>query len=390
MEQAVADPETLRCTSCGWSTSIASMPSTCARCDGIVDVIYREADGYPGAGGDRRAGETGIWLWSAFLPYCAPRHRVSLGEAHSPLLKCDRLAERLGLSSFWIKNDSIMPTGSFKDRAMALTVSLALQYERDGLVLSSSGNAGASAAAYAARAGLAVKVLVPAHTPEAKLRQIAICGAELITVEGTTSDTCRMVQRLAREHRLTNVTTTFHNPYGVEAYATIAYETADIEADVVLMPIASGPLLAGMMKGYGRMKAQGLIAKVPRPVAVQARNCAPIVRAFNENTTVGAWAHQPSIASALNDTLAGYERDGDYTLDWIRAFGGCAVAVGEEAIADAARKLAATEGLVVEPSAAVTIGAIGDMLANGTIAPDETVLVVATGHGLKDLSCAQV
>ena len=382
MEKAAADLETLRCTSCGWTTSISSMPSTCARCDGILDVLY------PQARGKRGTGETGIWLWSEFLPHCAPGHRVSLGEANSPLLKCDRLAERLGLSSLWIKNDSIMPTGSFKDRAMALTVSLALEYEQDGLVLSSSGNAGASAAAYAARAGLAVKVLVPAHTPEAKLRQIAICGAELITVDGNTSDTCRMVQRLARENRLTNVTTTFHNPYGVEAYATIAYETAGIEADVVLLPIASGPLLAGMMKGYGRMKAEGLIARVPRPIAVQARNCAPIVRAFDENGSVDAWTHQPSIASALNDTLAGYERDGDYTLDWIRAFDGCAVAVDENTIADAARKLATTEGLVVEPSAAVTVGAVRTLLERGQIAPDENVLLVTTGHGLKDLSCA--
>ena len=341
-------------------------------------------------GGPRDASETGIWKWSEYLPFCAPRHRISLGEANSPLLKCDRLAEQLGLSNFWIKNDSITPTGSFKDRAMALTVSLALQYEQDGLVLSSSGNAGASAAAYAARAGLTVKVLVPAHTPDAKLRQIAICGAELITVDGTTSDTCQMVQRLARENRLTNVTTTFHSPYGVEGYATIAYETADICPDVVLLPIASGPLLAGMMKGYSRMKAKGLIAKVPRPIAVQAQNCAPIVRAFNDNTKVGPWAHQSSIASALNDTLAGYERDGDYTLDWIRRFDGHATAVDEETIADAARQLATTEGLVVEPSAAVTIGAIKDLLADGRIAPDENVLVVVTGHGLKDLSCAHM
>lgn len=342
-------------------------------------------------GGERRdASETGIWKWSEYLPFCAPRHRISLGEANSPLLKCDRLAEHLGLSNFWIKNDSITPTGSFKDRAMALTVSLALQYEQDGLVLSSSGNAGASAAAYAARAGLTVKVLVPAHTPDAKLRQIAICGAELITVDGTTSDTCQMVQRLAREHRLTNVTTTFHSPYGVEGYATIAYETAGIAADVVLLPIASGPLLAGMMKGYSRMKAKGLIAKVPRPIAVQAQNCAPIVRAFNDKTAVGPWAHQPSIASALNDTLAGYERDGDYTLDWIRRFDGYAIGVDEETIADATRELATTEGLVVEPSAAVTIGAMRDLLADGRIAPDENVLAVVTGHGLKDLSCAHV
>ena len=373
MKHAAADPEILCCTCCGWTTPISNMPSTCAKCDGILDMRYPEQTA-------AEEGGTGIWTWSQDLPFCAPRHRISLGEANTPLLTCDRLAEHFGLSNFQIKNDSIMPTGSFKDRAMALTVSLALQYKQEGLVLSSSGNAGASAAAYAARAGLPVKVLVPAHTPDAKLRQIAICSAELITVEGTTSDACQMAQRLARENRLTNVTTTFHSPYGVEAYATIAYETADSDADVLLLPIASGPLLAGMMKGYNRMKAKGLITKIPRPIAVQAANCAPIVRAFNDNTKVGPWAHRPSIASALNDTLAG----------WIRRFDGHATAVDEETIIDAARKLATMEGLVIEPSAAITVGALKALLAQGRIAPDEKILAVATGHGLKDLSYADV
>ena len=379
----MAEPESLRCTACGATTPISEMPSICGHCRGILDVQYPDAIERPPA-----AEGSGIWRWAGYLPRCTLENRISLGEAESPLMRCDTLAHRLGLSDLWIKNDAIMPTGSFKDRAMALTVSLARAYRSAGLILSSSGNAGASGAAYAARAGLHILVLVPAHTPEAKLRQIALCGATLVTVDGATSDTCGMVERLARDHGLTNVTTTFHNPYGVEAYATLAYETANLEPDVVLLPIASGPLLVGMMKGYHRLKARGAISRVPRPVAVQAANCAPIARAFDGDCRVAPWEHQDSVASALNDTLAGYERDGDHTIDCIKQHGGCAIAVDEDEIVGAVRDLAGSEGIVAEPSAAVPVAAVKHLLKRELIRADERVLVVATGHGLKDLSCA--
>ncbi|MFC6490422.1 pyridoxal-phosphate dependent enzyme, partial [Nitratireductor sp. GCM10026969] len=158
----------LRCVACGNDVSIEVVPSTCPACGGILDLHLAE-------GPLQEAADdlTNLWQWAEFLPRCAPKNRVTLGEARSPLLHCPRLGERTGLADLWIKNDSVMPTGSFKDRAIALATSLAKEYGREGLVLSSSGNAGASAAAYAARAGLPIVVLVPATAPNAKLRQIA-------------------------------------------------------------------------------------------------------------------------------------------------------------------------------------------------------------------------
>lgn len=379
----MADSDIVRCVACGTTVPIADVPSTCPQCGGILDVECTSS-----GDGPIETAPGGLWTWARFLPRCSRANRISLGEANTPLLQCDRIAAASGIAELWIKNDSIMPTGSFKDRAIALATSLAREYGRRGLVLSSSGNAGASGAAYAARAGLPIVVLVPRTAPEAKLRQIAITGAKLVTVDGTTSDCCQIAQRLAHEQGWVNLTTTYHNPYGVDAYATIAYETAHLDADVVLLPISCGALLAGMMKGYAKLKATGSLARVPRPVAVQSMACAPIARAFDEDSRVRPWAHQDTVASALNDTLAGYERDGDYTLSWVRRYDGCAVAVGDAAIAASVRELASLEGIVVEPSAAVPIAALRVLKERGFISPDERILAVATGHGLKDLSCA--
>ena len=375
----------LRCTDCGAVTPISAVPSTCPACDGILDLELGERDAPVPRLGEPRLPD--LWQWEHWLPFCAPANRVTLGEAQSPLLRCDRLGAALGIGDLWIKNDSLLPTGSFKDRAIALATSLAKQYGREGLVLSSSGNAGASAAAYAARAGLPVVVLVPKTAPMAKLRQIIVTGARLVTVDGKTSDCCRLAKEMADRMGWVNLTTTYHNPYGVDAYATIAYEIAHIAPDVLLLPISSGPLLGGMMKGFETLRSAGLIAKIPRPVAVQAAACAPIARAFATGRPVEPWPYQATIASALNDTLEGYERDGEYTLGWIRKHDGAAVAVDERAIAEAVRLAAEQEGIVLEPSAAVPIAALRAADETLSLDPACRVVAVTTGHGLKDLSC---
>ena len=386
----MTDTDFLRCTACGRDTDIADVPSLCPSCGEILDlhIAPREPEHesvHPGA-----TEAVGLWRWADRLPRCRPENRISLGEGHSPLLAVPRLAADLGVEDLWIKNDSIMPTASFKDRAVALATSLALNYGRPGLVLSSSGNAGASGAAYAARAGLPLVVFVPASAPDAKLRQIAATGARLVTIDGNTSDCCRLADELARTRGWVNLTTTYHNPYGVDAYATLAYETARLDPDVVLLPVSSGPVLGGIMKGYERLLAAGTIARIPRPIAVQSAACAPIVRAFETGGAIAPWDHQTTVASALNDTLAGYEHDGDYTLSWIRRHKGAAAAIDDETILAGVRRLARTEGILVEPSAAVPVAAIPTLIERGLISRDERILAVATGHGLKDLSWVDV
>jgi threonine synthase len=380
--------EHMACVACGETVPISAVPSTCPHCDGILDLRLPET-GSSTPDGTAPAGESpGIWRWARWLPSCAPENRVTLGEGDSPLLRCDRLGARLGLESLWVKNDALMPTGSFKDRAVVLATSLARQHGKPGIVLSSSGNAGASAAAYAARAGLPAAVLVPETAPRAKLAQILVHGARLITVQGATSDCCRLARFVADRFGWVNATTTYYNPYGVDGYATIAYELEAVRPDVLLLPISSGPLLAGVMKGFERLQARGRIARLPRPVAVQSAGCAPIVRALETGQPVAAWRHQYTVASALNDTLEGYERDGDYTLGWIRRAGGTAIAVTDEQVVGAIGELARSEGVFVEPSAAVPIAAIAALRERGWLHPADRVVAVATGHGLKDVPAA--
>ncbi|MBK1696602.1 threonine synthase [Rhodovibrio salinarum] len=381
------ETERLTCVACGQVHDIAQVPSTCSACGGILDLDIPgpEQNAIPHADEDTRS----LWHWAQWLPDCAREDRVSLGEAGTPLLPCPRLAADSQLESLWIKNDSIMPTGSFKDRAIALAVSLARTYGRPGLVLSSSGNAGASAAAYAARAGMPVVVLVPATAPAAKLRQIAVTGAQLVTVDGATSDCCRLADELARSRGWVNLTTTFHNPYGVDAYATLAYEVAQAAPDVLLLPISSGPLLVGIMKGFARLQAAGLASKMPRPVAVQPTRCAPITTAWTSGTPVTSTTPGKTIASALSDTLEGYADHGAYTLSWLRRYDGACLAVDEDEIAHAVQRTARCEGIVLEPSAAAPIAAaprLGEVLG---ITPSTRVMAVVTGHGLKDLSIVE-
>lgn len=380
---STTNADRLVCMQCGAVTPIETVPSTCPACDGILDVELGSTSPRLSAPMQTSAG---LWEWERWLPRCAVENRVTLGEGRSPLLACGRLAGRLGIENLWIKNDALQPTGSFKDRAIALATSLAREYGRKGLVLSSSGNAGASGAAYAARAGLPLVVLVPKTAPPAKLRQILVTGARLVTIDGQTSDCCRLAKEMAERMGWVNLTTTYHCPYGVDAYATIAYELAHLEPDVVLLPISSGPLLAGMMKGFERLRAEGLARKIPRPIAVQTAACAPIVAAYETGGAVQPWPHQHTLASALNDTLQGYERDGDYTLGWIRRHGGAAVAVDDEAIVAAVRLTAETEGIVLEPSAAVPVAALTVARQRLNLAAGARIVAVATGHGLKDLS----
>lgn len=373
------------CISCGAQHPIATVPSTCTKCEGILDLVLGPTES---VAEDTNA--QGIWRWAAQLPNCHPQNRISLGEGESPLLAVRRLGAAFGLDDLWVKNDAIMPSGSFKDRAIALATSLACEYSREGLILASSGNAGASGAAYAARAGKRLLVLVPKTAPGAKLRQIAAAGAKLVTIDGAVSDCVQLADQVAKNQGWVNLTTTFHNPYGVDAYATISYEIAAHRPDVVVLPIASGPLLVGMMKGFTRLHEQGQIRRIPRPIAVQSAACAPIVRAYRDGTDINYWAKQHTIASAINDTLDGYERDGTYTLELMKRHGGVAVAVDDETLLAGLNSAAQLEGLVFEPSAAITIAALPALRTQGLIAAGERIVVVATGHGLKDLSYVDI
>src|SRR5690606_36129956 len=283
---------------------------------------------------------------------------VSLGEGRTPLHRAERLEQSIPgfTGEIWLKDETVNPTGSFKDRLISAAVSRARELGCPGIVCASSGNAGASASAYAARAGLQAIIVVPTHTPEEKLTQIAAYGALLVKVDGHYSRSYDVAQRLARDHGLINVTTTFLNPYGVDALKLAGDELADQLGgrvpDYVTVPTGAGPLVKGVVQGFAERPGR----RVPKIVAVQAAGCAPIVRAFDAGAqTVTAWDTPDTIASGISDPLIGYERDGTYTLRLVRQSGGLAVAVTDDQIRVAMAELAHLQGLLAEPTGASSL-----------------------------------
>ena len=240
-------------------------------------------------------------------------------------------------------------------------------------------------AAYAARAGLPAVCVVPEATPSTKLLQIEAVGARIVRVGGDYSDAYALALIAAEDYGWANLTSTYVNPYMLEGDKTVAYEVFEQlggnAPDWVLVPVGAGPLLSAIHKGFEELGEDG-----PRMVAVQAAGCAPIARAFEAGAEeVDAWDRPvETAASSIADALRGYPEDGTRTLSVVRRSGGRAVSVSEEESRAAMDDLARSEGLLVEPGAAVAVAAYKRLAVENVIEGGQTVVIVLTGHGLKD------
>lgn len=219
---------------------------------------------------------------------------------------------------------------------------------------------------------------------------IEMYGATLIEVAGTFSDAYQKAEREAKVNGWFNLTSTFLNPYAIEGDKTLAYEIyfqLRFIPDWIIIPIGAGPLLVACYKGFKEMKISGETLKLPRMVGVQAENCAPIVRAFeDQDEEVKPWGKPETIASGIADPLTIYPQDGTRTLRTIRESGGCAVRVSDESIKRYRKLLAETEGVFAESAAVTSVAAVEKLKHAGWIQPEESVVCVVTGHGLKDLN----
>ncbi|WBV43819.1 threonine synthase [Pseudoroseomonas cervicalis] len=368
----------LRCTACGEAHAPALLYA-CRRCGGILEVAGESGLAPPPA----LSGS--MWREAAHLPVTEPEAIVSLGEGETPLLRAPRLEASLPgfRGRIWLKDETRNPTGSFKDRLVSAGISKARELGARGVVCASSGNAGASVAAYAARAGMPAVIVVPAHTPQGKVTQIAAHGAVLLTVEGHYSRSYALAEKLAATQGLANLTTTFLNPWAVDgaklAGLEIARQLGGRAPDHVLIPTGSGPLVQGVARG---LAMAGLSTRL---VAVQAEGCAPIARAWAAGEArVAAWDAPRTIASGISDPLIGYEADGTLTLRLVRESGGCAIAVSDDALKQAMRALARLEGIYAEPTGASPVAALAPLLARGLVAPEAELVLMVTGHGFKD------
>jgi threonine synthase len=294
------------------------------------------------------------------------------------------------MNHLYAKDEGLNPTGSFKARGIALAISRAAELGVEAVAIPSAGNAGSAAAAYAARAGLPAYVFLPRDVPEAFLAEIRALGAEITLVDGLITDCARLVRKGADEGRWFDIST-LKEPYRVEGKKTMGYEIVEQMGwrapDVILYPTGGGTGIVGIWKALDEMQALGWIgAERPRIVSVQAADCAPIVRAYEQGqATAEAWANAATIADGLRVPSA----VGDFLiLRAVRESGGTALAVSDDELIAAQRELGAREGIYAAPEAAATLAALHRLIEAGTIAPHERVVLLLTGNGLKygDLS----
>jgi threonine synthase len=383
----------LDCAWCG-ERHLATAGPRCD-CDGPLKVTIDLASVNRGSLRDPTL--PGHWAWFDLLPIADRSAIVSLGEGNTPLVPAPRLAKGLGLDTLLLKDETRNPTGSFKDRMLSVGVSRAKQLGKETVAVQSSGNVGAAAAAYAARAGLRAVVFVPRTAPEEKLLQAQMYGADVIRIDhDSPADIFDLLVWAAGEFGWYLVSTAaIYNPFTLEGAKTIAYEIAeqttfDLPAWVVV-PVGGGGAIGSLWRGFNDLRSLGLVHRPPRMVGVQAAGCAPFVQAINEgwmprDALTRRWPKIDTVAGAIADDVV---FDAHVALPAVRESDGTAVAVPDDETLAMQAALATDEGIFVEPAGATTLAAVQRLLADGRIRRDERVVCVLTGTGLKDPGAAR-
>jgi threonine synthase len=335
---------------------------------------------------ERLAGRVpGLWRYTEMLPVQDVSFRLTLGEGFTPLLHLKRSGTINGLRALYAKDEGSNPTGSFKARGLALAVSRAAELGVKAVAIPSAGNAGSATAAYAACAGIPAHVFLPRDVPPAFLGEIRALGAEITLVDGLITDCAKLVRQGADEGRWFDLST-LKEPYRVEGKKTMGYELAEQMhwqvPDVIVYPTGGGTGIVGIWKAFEEMEALGWIdTKRPRMISVQSAGCAPIVRAFEQGTEFAEpWQDAATIADGLRVPAA----VGDFLiLRAIRESSGTALAVTDDEIRAAQFEIGRNEGLFVAPEAAATVAALPHLVEIGKIQPEERVVLLITGSGLK-------
>ncbi|MEV7625240.1 threonine synthase [Actinoplanes sp. NPDC089786] len=323
-----------------------------------------------------------LWRYRELLPVREARHVVTLGEGMSPLVPIPRTGARLGLSRLLVKDEGLLPTGSFKARGAAVGVSRAHELGIERITMPTNGNAGAAWATYAARAGMRALVVAPARAPAFTRAEAVLAGARVHVVDGLIADAGRLAAQ-AIDRGWFN-TATLKEPYRVEGKKTMGLEIVEQLGwrmpDVIVYPTGGGVGLIGIRKALDELLALGWISgPLPRLVAVQSTGCAPIVRAFEAGAaTADPWPAGQARTHAFGINVAGTL--GDFlVLDAIRDSGGTAVAVPDEAIVAAQAACAAADGMLMCPEGAATVAAAEHLRGTGWLTGDEEVVLLNTG-----------
>ncbi|HWF74306.1 MAG TPA: threonine synthase [Solirubrobacteraceae bacterium] len=383
-------PESLRCKECKTPYPLDAR-YVCEQCFGPLEVLYAPQTGTDPAALRRRiqAGPHSIWRYADFLPLAAPP-RGTLPAGWTPLLRADRLAERLGLGELWIKNDAANPTHSFKDRVVAVALARARELGYETLACASTGNLANAVAAHAAAAGLESYVFIPSNLEEQKILATGVYGTHLVSVKGNYDDVNRLCTELSGEHEWAFVNINMR-PYYAEGSKTLAYETVEQLGwqlpDRVVSPIASGSLFTKLARGFEEWIEAGLVSgEVPTMNGAQATGCSPVATAFEGGHDVCRPVKPDTIAKSL---AIGNPADGPYALDLARRTGGSIDAVTDDEIRAGIKLLAETTGIFTETAGGVTVAVLAKLAERGDIDPAESVVAYITGEGLKTLDCVR-
>jgi threonine synthase len=400
-------PTALSCKECGTQYPLDAR-YVCESCFGPLEVAYEAVEDDPAELRRKiQAGPAGIWRYADFLPF-AERPRDPLAPGFTPLIRADRLAERLGLGEVWIKNDAANPTHSFKDRVVAVAVAKAKELGFETVACASTGNLANAVAAHAAAAGLESYVFVPSDLEEQKLLATGVYGTKLVGVRGNYDDVNRLCTELCEEpSRLNDAGDRLRpsgsasqpwafvnvnlRPYYAEGSKTLAYETVEQLGwelpDRVVVPIASGSLFTKIGRGFTEWLGVGLVeGELPVFNGAQALGCSPVATAYAEGWDVCRPQRPETIAKSL---AIGNPADGPYALELARRTGGGVDSVDDAEIRAGIRLLAETTGVFTETAGGVTVATLAKLAERGAIGEGERVVAYITGEGLKTLDAVR-
>ncbi len=375
----------LECPRCGARLDATRLQGVCPD-DGSPLLARYDLDAVGIQPADVATRAPDLWRYHELLPVSAPEHVVSLGEGMTPLLAAPRLGAELGVERLLVKDEGLLPTGSFKARGAAAGVSRARELGARALAMPTNGNAGAAWAAYAARAGLPMLVAMPVDAPRITRAECVATGADLRLVDGLISDAGRLVAAGTAASDLDwSDVATLKEPYRIEGKKTMGFEIAEQLGwrmpDVIVYPTGGGVGLIGIHKALTELSRLGWVSgPLPRLVAVQATGCAPIVRAYEAGATESEpWVGARTVAFGITVPKA----LGDFlVLEAVRETGGTAVAVDDDELLADVLLTGRLEGLFICPEGAAAVSAVRRLRNQGWIAADDEVVVLNTGAGI--------
>lgn len=355
----------------------------CEECFGPLDVNYD----FPSVSKNTFTNrEHTYWRYHELLPIESKSNIVSIGAGLTPLIRADKLGEKLGLNNLYIKNDSVNPTFSFKDRPAGVAVSKAKEFGLSAVGCASTGNLASATAAHAAKGGFPCYIFAPSDIEHAKITQALSYGANFIAVDGTYDDANRIAAQIGDSKGIGIVNINMRSYY-VEGSKTLAFEVAEQldwkVPDQLVVPVGSGAMLNAICKGFEELERLSLVSGVSDMcmIAAQPHGCAPVVEAFKKNTSEVIPVENPdTIAKSL---AIGDPGDGQYVLKRLKQYNGYAEESSNREILDAILLLARTEGIFTEPAGGVSVAVLKKMVEAGKIDKNDSVVCYVTGNGLK-------